>query len=387
MEPFTTKKLFVKCDTVLFEEFMGFSNIFFKINTFTFSSISNSKSRQENLTILLSDLFFWLSTINVCLFVSFSAVEALRESLNMVALTFSLPLLSSLSLVVVKCSTVYFNKSTISELLNRLKLIFPEERQVQRKYDIKSYHNSYILFARIYAFLFMVPCFCVMVIPLIGLISSGHKSFPLNIWLPFQYESNLIYVSVYLWTIWACSNSVLLLIAVDTFMFMLITLVSMELDILKVDIINLKTCWNSKIDQQTAELIKRHNNLIECVRMLEKIFSPSFLFNFLQSSFVICLTAFQYSTSTDTIQSVFNGSYCTAILNQILLLCYFGQKLIDASGRIADAAYDSGWDAIENMKVKKSMKRIIERAQTPTKLTAMSFKDISLHSFTSVRKI
>lgn len=387
MKPIAWENRNLNSENVLLEDFSAFSKSFFKINTFTLSTVSKGKSRTENIKILLSDGFFWFSTINVCLFVAFSAVNALQESLNMVALTFSLPLLSSLSLVVVKCSTVYFNKSNIVDLLDRIKQVFPKDEKDQRKYEIKSYYKSYLRFARIYAFLFMVPCFCVMTIPLISLISTGQRALPLNIWLPFEHEkSNAVYLIVYLWTIWTCSNSVLLLIAVDTFMFVLITLVSMELDILKADLINLRNAWNSKIDRQIAELIKRHNELFECGKMLENIFSPSFLYNFLQGSFVICLTAFQYSTSADTIQRIFNGSYCAAILNQTLLLCYFGQKVIDASENIAGGAYDCGWHEIENMKVRKAVKRIIERAQRPTKLTGMNFTDISLLTFTSVRK-
>ena len=48
-------------------------------------------------------------------------------------------------------------------------------------------------------------------------------------------------------------------------------------------------------------------------------------------------------------------------------------------------AFDSGWDQLDNMKVKQSLRRVIQRAQRPSKLTAMRFKDISLHSFTSVK--
>lgn len=373
-----------RTSAVSLEDFTGFSRKFLRINCFTLSTASRTKSGDGLVKVIFSDIFFWFSTINVCLFVSFSAVSALKASLSMAAFTFSLPLLSSTSLVVVKCLTIYFNKVNIAELLNKIKEFFPKENE-QQKYDIKRYHKNYILFARIYAFLFMVPCLCVMAIPFISLISSGNKSLPLNIWLPFDYEHNVIYVIAYLWTIWACSNSVLLLIAIDTLMFVLITLLSMELDILKIDLVNLKASWNSKIDRQTGKLIKRHNDLIECCGMLEKTFSPSFLFNFLQSSFVICLTAFQYTTSTDITQRIFNGSYCTAILNQILLLCYFGQKVIDASQNISVGAYDSGWDQTKNMKVKKAMMRVMERAQKPTILTAMNFQDISLESFTSVR--
>lgn len=150
------------------------------------------------------------------------------------------------------------------------------------------------------------------------------------------------------------------------------------------DLSGLKNTEASKLEIRAAELVKRHNNLIDCGQMLEKTFTPSFLNNFLLSSVIVCLTAFQYSTLTDTIQSIFNSSYCTAMLNQILLLCYFGQKVVDSSESIAGGAYESGWELIENKKVKKAVRMIICRAQTPSRLTAMKFAEISLPSFTSV---
>lgn len=374
-----------KSNKILFEDFLSFSGQFFKFVTFKFSSFSKKKTSNENSKILLSDLFFWFSAFNVCLFVSLCAVSALKKSFDIAAFTFSMPLLTSTSLVIVKCLTVYCNKENISEVLDIMKIAFPKETLMQKKYNIKRYYKSYKLFAQVYAFLFMVPCFCVMALPLIELVRSGEKSFPLHMWLPFDSQRNEVYAVSLCWSVWACVNSVLILIAVDTLMFVLITLLSMEFDILTLDFKNMINTETPSIHKTAVELIQRHNNLIECSLKLERIFSPSFLYNFVQSSFVICLTAFQYTTSTEASQILFNGSYCIAILNQIWLLCYFGQKVIDSSENIASGAYNSEWEKIESLKLRKAIMIVIERAQTPSKLTAMNFTDISLKSFTTVK--
>lgn len=370
-------------DKIEFDDFIKFSRNFFRFATFEFATRSSDKSFWDNAKIVLCDCFFWFSAFNVCLFVSLSAVAAIMKGLNMNAFTFSMPLLTSVSLVLVKCSTVYWNKSNISDVINQLQSVFPEEKLKQKKYNIKSYFENYRLFARVYAVMFMVPCVCVMIIPLIKLVSSGSKSFPLNIWVPFEYERKGIYIIAFLWSVWACANSVLILIAIDTLMFVLITLVSMEFDILRIDFTNL-TATTLNIERQVGNFIQRHNNLIECNRKLEQIFSPSFLFNFVQSIFVICLTAFLYTKSSDPIQLIMNGSYCAAVLNQIFLICYFGQKVIDSTEKIAHASYNCGWESISCPKVRQAITNVIQRAQKPVKLTAMNFSDISLKSFTSV---
>ena len=374
-------------EKILIEDFKSFSDNFFKPSAFNLATISNAKNSRELRKILLSDFFFWFSAINVYLLVMCSATSALRKSLSMASFTFALPQLSSTSMVIFKCATVYRNKSNISEVFNKMSRVFPKEKKLQQKYNIRRYYKSYSRFARIYAFLFMVPCILVLTVPLIKMVTSGVATLPLNIWLPFDYDSNAVYVIAYLWTIWTCSNSVIFLIAIDTLMFVLISLVSMEFDILKIDLVNLKDLEASQAGIKTAQLVERHNVLINCGKTLERIFSPSFLYNFVLSSFVICLTAFQYTTSKDIFERIFNGSYCAAMLNQILLLCYFGQKVIDSSESIAGGAYDSGWEKIKNIKVTKALYMIIHRAQTPNKLTAMGFKEISLISFTTVKVI
>lgn len=380
-------KSLARSKSILFENFIEFSDSFFKFVTFNLTTCSRTKSLRENLKIIFSDIFFWFSAINVCLFVTLSAANSLRKSFDMKAFTFAVPLLTSTSLVVVKCLTVYCNKRNISDILKYLKDIFPKNKLQQRNYKIKRYFRSYKIFATIYAFMFMVPCVCVMIIPLINLLSTGEKAFPLNTFIPFDFQHNVTYAITFLWTIWSCANSVIILIAIDTLMFVLITLISMEFDVLQIDLIGLKNVQSSAVEMRAEKLIQRHNDLIAYSGKLEKVFSPSFLYNFVQSSFVICLTAFQYTTSSEATQLLFNGSYCAAILNQIWLLSFFGQKVINASERVGDGAYGSGWENTDNVKVRKAVMMTIQRAQRPTKLTAMNFTEISLTSFTSVKHL
>lgn len=373
----------VSNDEIDFDEFIKFSKYFFSVVTFDFAAYSTKKSFSENFKIILCDIFFWFSAINVCLFVTLSVVNL--KSFDMNAFTFAMPLLTSVSLVVVKCLTVYCNKSNISELIYEMKIVFPRDKRNQKKYNIKSYFENYRLFARVYAVMFMIPSVCVMAIPLIKLASSGSRTFPLNVWIPFEYERDeVVYMVCYVWSIWACANSVLILIAMDTLCFVLITLVSMEFDILRLDFASLTSAATLNIDRHVGKFIQRHNNLIEFNKKLEKVFSPSFLFNFVQSIFVICLTAFLYTTSSEPIQLIMNGSYCAAVLNQIFLICYFGQKIVDSTELIAHGCYSCGWEGVKSPKVRQAIMHVVQRAQKPVRLTALNFADISFKSFTSV---
>lgn len=185
------------------EDFKRFSGKFFKLISFDLSILSSAKDSKQYWKIVLSDFFFWFTTTNTYLLVIISAVSALKESVTLAALTFALPLLSSNSMVVFKCATVYFNKSHINDIFDRIRSAFPEKKSIQQKYNIRQYYKRYIVFSRFYAIFYITPCVCVLSVPVITFISSGKATLPLNISLPFDYESNLVYVIVYSWIIWA----------------------------------------------------------------------------------------------------------------------------------------------------------------------------------------
>jgi odorant receptor len=169
-------------------------------------------------------------------------------------------------------------------------------------------------------------------------------------------------------------------------MYLLMTLISMELDNLKLIYFDLRCKTASEVDAKLRKLIKNHVALIDCSRRVEEIFSPLFLFSFVQSSVVVSLLAVSSSTSIEPLKLIFNVSYCAAMLNQIWLLCFFGQKVIDSSEKVAEGAYESGWED-QKVKTRRSLVQVMMRGQQPVKLTAMNFKTISLKSFTAVRII
>lgn len=171
-----------------FKDFTKFPERFFKLVTFDLRNVSKQRSHKKNLEIVLSDIFFWLSATNVCLFVSLSVTSALHKSSDIVAVTFSIPLLSSVLLVLIKSLTVYCNKSNICNILTVLKEIFPKEKNQQRKFGIQDYFKSYRKFVRIYSFMFMVPCCCVIVLPLVKLVMEGDLRLPLNLRISLEFS-------------------------------------------------------------------------------------------------------------------------------------------------------------------------------------------------------
>lgn len=269
-----------------FEDFVSYSDRIFKTFTFTLDQASSAKTAKDRLEVILKDIFFWFTVINVLVMIFLVAAAAVNRSLEFSAMTSTIAIVTSGCNVGVKSCTVYFNKSSIVKVLSYTKRDFPIKEN-HKRYRVNRYLKNYKKFAKLYTVLFATPCLSAMVIPLIKLFSSGERTFPLNLWMPFDVGSDKVYAVAYIWSVWACTYSVVVLIAIDSLMFVLITLVSMEFDILKLDFLALNKVGKAEAERQARGLIRRHSNLIECSKSLEKVYSPSFLYTFLQGTFVI----------------------------------------------------------------------------------------------------
>ena len=72
-------------------------------------------------------------------------------------------------------------------------------------------------------------------------------------------------------------------------------------------------------------------------------------------------------------------------MNQILILCFFGQMLKDSSEYVAVGIYDCGWEDLNDMRLRKSILLALLRAQKVSKLTVFSIFTITLSQFQKVR--
>lgn len=123
------------------------------------------------------------------------------------------------------------------------------------------------------------------------------------------------------------------------------------------------------------ELIERHKVL------LETVFSPSILLNFITSSILICLVSFQILFASDILKSLKFVGVCTTTTAQIMVMCHFGNKLICSSSGVADGAFKCNWCNSQDSKLKFALHMIIMRAQRSNKPTAMRFSTVCLESF------
>ncbi|XP_046978901.1 putative odorant receptor 92a [Vanessa cardui] len=130
-------------------------------------------------------------------------------------------------------------------------------------------------------------------------------------------------------------------------------------------------------------IIDRHRKLIECVDLMEFIYTESFLLNVITSTLLICLTGFNVTAIKDFTIVVPFLEFLTMGFVQIYFLCYYGDMIMIYSMKVTDAAYNCQWYRAEKSIVTYLM-IISARARKPCKMTALKFSDVNFKTFTKI---
>jgi gustatory receptor len=128
--------------------------------------------------------------------------------------------------------------------------------------------------------------------------------------------------------------------------------------------------------------VDSHNKLIELSDAVQEIFGLYVLLFVAQSSLVISLMCFQLA-STDQLNYL--APFILTTLNQVWLMCHFGQKLHDSSSSVADGIFECDWYQLDDRKMKRIIPFIIQRCQREKVIKARGFAVIKLSTFMGVK--
>lgn len=367
-------------DEINFDSFTKLSLFLFQLVLFNFNP------RDENAN-LLTKLKHWarmnyFKLIIVCFTICISSMIKYAHSNldNFVEASGSVPNVVTVALIALKAVATFMRKEDIWNIFQELKAMSEARVNQNVKYEVKKHLDGYHRIIRIYAGTFVLT-FLPIALPFFVYLWSGEMSITVKYWFPIDVFKPKIFLPVLLLVDWMAWNSLVILLATDSLLFSLTTVVAMEFDILKEDLIDLKFVEICERQKQIKVLNDRHNKLFSLADKLEAIYELTFLFSFVISAIIMCFVAFQLSTIGNY---SFYGPYFCMICGQILLLCWFGQKLINTSEAVAEGVYFSGWEDFDEIGIKKQLILIIARAQRPKRLTAMNFAEISLPTFTAV---
>ncbi|CAO1386064.1 unnamed protein product [Diamesa serratosioi] len=304
--------------------------------------------------------------------------------------TNALPSIGYVVMVAIKRVSIMKKKKMFNNVLIKLTMMFPRSKEHQDVFQVQRHFKGFNSIQNIYGKSVIYAGAIFTIVPFFNYFITGvwmHK-IPVEIWFPFDPYENLLYfnfVLVWHFIIYCCIISYLL--GTDLICYAFITVIEMYFDNLKDDLMNLNDSMKQRGVTKLSELIERHKMLLSLCEDLETIFSPSILVNFITSSILICSISFQILFSTGTLDMFKFMGVCGTTTAQIMVMCHFGNKLIDSSSGVAEGAYKCNWYNSQDDELKSALKMIIIRAQRPSKLTAMQFSTVCCESFCKVSQI
>uniref|UniRef100_A0A182NK20 Uncharacterized protein n=1 Tax=Anopheles dirus TaxID=7168 RepID=A0A182NK20_9DIPT len=127
------------------------------------------------------------------------------------------------------------------------------------------------------------------------------------------------------------------------------------------------------------DAVVNHQDLIACSVVMQHVFGNVLFINFFGSSIIICIQAFMITTVNGYTLVKF-VLFMVCFLIELLMLCVYGQDLVESSGDLTLAAYGCRWYE-ESKSFHQIVLQIIRRSQRPVLLVAWKFWPIQMSTF------
>ncbi|KAG5683303.1 hypothetical protein PVAND_012590 [Polypedilum vanderplanki] len=367
------------------QNLVTFSKLVWKILLFDYQYEERIIFRYKlsKLIKILRPIFFIIIVVDLILYISSIAnyiFELIMTHIfDMEKFTGAFTLISTVSMLVVKYSYIYFNKNAVQRILD----FFPKEynKSELKAHKVDKFLMNFQKFVTFHRFFHLqMPILFVITLLVMETINAGHRVYPFAIKFPFDALGNYVYPFLLFWVLFSHALYMITFTFVENLTFGLTTIIATELKILAENYRRIKDQPENIIN-----CIKRQNELYDIVEKVQRIFGISFFTNFLLSSITICLAAFTCSISPDITVLIFNGVMSLGFqMIQIFIQCFFGQVLYDASSSLIDSIYDCGWENMKDEKLKKLIMIIIIRSQKPAVFSLLGIWKITLEQFQSV---
>nr|AUF73049.1 odorant receptor [Anoplophora chinensis] len=208
---------------------------------------------------------------------------------------------------------------------------------------------------------------------------------PLSGWNPIQVNTKFKYgiIATFQWV--AFFMSAYINSGIDILIYMLISVVTSQFEILKDNLTNIRYETDTA-KRDFAKNVVLHYGILKFVRVIEDTFSYATFFQFFTSVIVICFAGFEMMIAPlNSIQFVSMCTYFSIMIFQVVIYCWFGHTIIASSDKINDAIYMSNWYEAD-LSLKKSIMIFMEKCKEPVVLTAGKICPLSLGTLTSIMR-
>jgi hypothetical protein len=266
---------------------------------------------------------------------------------------------------------------------NEIRCLIKEFREVFKDAMIKREKClDLIRFTRIYA---VSKIFLAIGVALSAILSTYLKGFDFitaQMWLP---NDGGVYFMLFVcfWFISFVYMTILMVFASEVTLISLIQLTSLVFDHLSSEIATLNIAKVNERTSKLKEIVAVHQKVFDICSKLEKLILPSLFLHFLQSSSEFVSTVLYIISTKHLFNIIFFVPHLSSQMFQVLLVCLFGQKVIDSSLQVQHAIYHL-FDWFES-RDKQTLLLIMLRSQKERKIKAIGFNLISKETFTKVK--
>lgn len=371
-------------DEINLESFKQFSLLTFRLLLFNFNPLGDGADLKEKFVHFAGIIYFWFRLVSFlvaafCMFAdgfdNFDEFETASKSITNAFFVL---------LIALKTFATFVRLGDIFKIFREIEMMEERRKGLNKKYGVKKFLDEYNFYMKIYS----IPIVTILIptsFAVFRYVFYGIMELPLRYWFPFNIYKNEVFPFALFFVEFVAFNICPMMLAIDSMVYALITVIAMEFHILKTDFANIKYIPKDRRAKYIQELIDRHNKLFDLSNHLQDIYSMSFLVTYSVSSVILCSGLFQIAVVRNDLTTVaFYVPYIGLIGGQTLMLCIYGQKLIDASESVVEGIYNCEWEDSLDEKFTKQLVLMIQRAQNAKCLTAMNFANVSHETFTTV---
>lgn len=221
---------------------------------------------------------------------------------DLMGLLRAIPSITSNTFVATRYFTIYHNRNRIRIMYEKLFGVYEDlqlkhSKMARNQLRTTKILQSYGIFLLIFTQLSQIVDFAT------SYIRHGTDVFNVQIWLPFEHNTNLTYFMSCLWITWSglfCSSA---LYIGDWTVYSIITVASVEFRMVGKKFKEILSDRNVTLED-LGPIINYHNRIINVCNNLENIMSKALLHNCLQTTVIICLICFQIVILKDPTQLI-----------------------------------------------------------------------------------
>lgn len=372
-------------EDISFDSFLKFPLFLFKLRFLDLEPMRASASIFEKIRRFTRVSFGWISFVALVLVDIALFRCSFFSDKELVSPTSNIPDLTTSTLFTLRAFVSVVHRKDLWNIIVELRAVIATREGNNSKYKPKRYLDEYHFIMKIYASFFTLLTLP-LTFPIFSYLLLGIKKLSINYYVPFDPYASHNYPFALFWINFFGYTYLTFMLSADTLLYAVITVISMEFDILKADIVDISSASHNKAEK-LKDLVWRHNKLFDIADKLQSIYQLLFLVSFVLSSMVMCYIAFMMSISGDFEAHIFYGILLVIIGVQVLLLCFYGQMIAESSSAVADEISHCNWEDFDDLKLAKHLVLIMMRAQRPKYLTAMGFFNVELATFSKVRNI